>query len=85
MIFSIVQLSPVANTRNQKLLKQFGKSLRQIRTQRNLSQEALANDADIPINQIGRIERGEINPTLSTLSSISKALGIKIVDLLAGY
>lgn len=59
----------------------FGRNLRKIRNQRKLSQEELANDADIPINQIGRIERGEISTTISTLFLISKALDISIKDL----
>ncbi len=49
---------------------------------KELSQEDLANDADIPINQVGRIERGEINPSLSTLHAISKALSIPMQDLM---
>lgn len=49
---------------------------------KRLSQEDLANDADIPINQVGRIERGEINPTLSTLVSIAKALRVTLGELL---
>lgn len=50
--------------------------------ERGLSQEDLANDADIPINQIGRIERGEVNPSLSTLDAIAKAVDLKLHDLL---
>ncbi|WP_299127546.1 helix-turn-helix transcriptional regulator [uncultured Winogradskyella sp.] len=55
--------------------------MRKLRKERNLSQENLANDADIPISQVGRIERGEINTTITTLLSISKALNISIGDL----
>lgn len=46
-----------------------------------LSQENLANDADIPINQIGRIERGEISTTIGTLFNIAIALDIDVKDL----
>ena len=41
-----------------------------------ISQEELANDAEIPINQIGGIERAEIKTSLSTIYKISKALKI---------
>jgi len=44
-------------------------------------QEELANSSDIPISQIGRIERGEINTTISTAYAISKALEIDIKEL----
>lgn len=59
----------------------FGSNLRRLRKEKGLSQEQLAIDADIPINQIGRIERAEINTTLSTMRAISKALDIHISKL----
>ncbi len=77
----MVILAPVTKVRDKKLLIQFGKYLKVIRLENGLTQEDLANDADIPINQIGRIERGQVNPSLSTLSAISKALKIKLRDL----
>ena len=46
------------------------------------TQEELANEADIPLSQVGRIERGENNPTISTLYVISKALKIDLKELL---
>lgn len=59
-----------------------GKKIQAKRKELNLSQETLSFDADIPRNQIGRIERGEINTSLITLFKISKALKIDVVDLL---
>jgi transcriptional regulator with XRE-family HTH domain len=64
-----------------KFIENFGKKLKNIRIENNLSQEMLANDADIPINQIGRIERAEISTSLSTIFKISKALSIPIKEL----
>jgi transcriptional regulator with XRE-family HTH domain len=75
----------VTRIRDKRLLLNFGKSLKKLRAEKSLSQEALANDADIPINQIGRIERGEVNPSLSTLHSIAKALKLKLSQLLEGF
>jgi len=68
-------------SKDQKYILAFGKHLRKIRKENNLSQEDLANDADIPINQIGRIERAEVNTTLSTMRAIAKALDIHITHL----
>ena len=48
-------------------LKATGNNIRQLRKSLNLSQESLSFDADIPRNQIGRIERGEINTSVITL------------------
>ena len=38
--------------------------------------------ADIEISQIFRIEKGKVNPTLSTLNALAKAYQIKINVLL---
>jgi len=63
------------------LIKSVGEKIRQKRLELNLSQELLSYDANIPRNQIGRIERGEINTTITTLHKICKALKIDIKDL----
>lgn len=70
------------HVRNTKLIKRFGKRLRELRESSGMSQESLANEAEVPISQIGRIERGEINPTLSTLYNLSGALKISLQELL---
>lgn len=61
-----------------KYIKCFGENLRDIRTSQKMSQEVLAYTSDIPISQVGRIERGEINTTISTVKAIAKALNINI-------
>ncbi len=71
----------VIKNRNQKLLNHFGAHLRRLRTDKGLSQEELAYQADIPISQVGRIERGEVNVTISTIHQISLALGLSLTDL----
>ena len=56
--------------------------MRALRVNQGLSQEALANEAEIPISQIGRIERGEINPTLSTINALSQALKCSLKQMM---
>ena len=63
-------------------LKATGNNIRQLRKSLNLSQESLSFDADIPRNQIGRIERGEINTSVITLMKIATALKVNTHDLL---
>jgi transcriptional regulator with XRE-family HTH domain len=72
----------VINVRDKKLLKSFGIRLKELRLKRDLSQEALANEADVPISQIGRIERGEVNTTICTLKKLANALGVSMSDLM---
>lgn len=68
--------------RNTHYIKEFGLHLKNLRKKRDLTQEQLAYDCDIPISQIGRIERGEINTTISTLYLLSKALELPTYELL---
>ena len=67
--------------KNDPFLKAFGRRLQELRLARNMSQEELANTAEIPINQVGRIERGEINTTLVTVKALSDALNISTSTL----
>lgn len=74
---------PRRKNKNEKLIKEFGDSLRVLRKARDLSQEKLANKSDLWLSIVGRIERGEIDPTLSTLKMLAEALEISLSDLLA--
>ncbi len=64
-----------------EIIKLVGAKIREKRIEKGMSQEVLSFDANIPKNQVGRIERGEINPTLITLNKISLALEIRLRDL----
>jgi len=64
-----------------KLIQSVGEKIRNRRLEINLSQETLCYDANIPRNQVGRIERGEINTTIATLHKICKALKMDIREL----
>ncbi len=70
------------NVKNKKLVKAIGERIRSFRLELQISQEELANEAEIPLSQIGRIERGETNPTISTLFVIAEALKIDLSILL---
>lgn len=59
-----------------------GARLRQLRQARKLTQEDLAERAGLSYKFIGEVERGRGNPTLTTLASLSEALGVGLVDLL---
>jgi len=71
----------VINIRDINFLEAFGKELRRLRHTKNLSQEALADLADLSTSQIGRIERGKINPSICTLKKIAEALGVKMSEM----
>lgn len=61
---------------------QVGLQIRRLREERELTQEELANDCNVPKSQIGRIERAEINTTLRTIYKIAQVLDIEPAELL---
>lgn len=75
-------LAQMNNLRNQELLTRFGNRLKSLRQLKGLTLQALAIEADIEISQVHRIEKGKINPTLTTITALSKGLDISLVELL---
>jgi transcriptional regulator with XRE-family HTH domain len=64
-----------------KLYRILGESIRAERKKAKLSQEKLAEKADLNRNYIGEIERAEKKITLETLWKVAKALNLRIRDL----
>lgn len=62
-------------------LRSLGAELRDRRHSVGLSQEALADRADLHRNFIGLLERGQRNPTFLTLVSLASALKVPVADL----
>lgn len=62
-------------------LKKIGARIRELRVERELSQEALAFEAGVAVNSIATIERGEANPSVAVLLSIARVLKVKLRDL----
>jgi transcriptional regulator with XRE-family HTH domain len=61
-----------------------GDRVRDKRLGRGLSQERLGEDADLHRTYIGRLERGEVNPTLANLVRVAAALGVDTGELVEG-
>jgi transcriptional regulator with XRE-family HTH domain len=67
-----------------KALLAFGSKVREKREAKHLSQEALADLANLDRTYISGIERGVRNPTLLSSLRIAKALGTTIEELYKG-
>ncbi|HZS21804.1 MAG TPA: helix-turn-helix transcriptional regulator [Pseudonocardiaceae bacterium] len=65
------------------LPKVFGIVVRQLRKERGLSQERLAAAAGIDRAYMGGLERGQRNPSLTTIDRIAVALDLSISEVLA--
>jgi transcriptional regulator with XRE-family HTH domain len=71
----------VQHYRDEKFIKKFGLRLRELRKIKGVTQEQLAGDTGFELSQIGRIERGEINTSISYVAAIAKALKVKPEEL----
>jgi transcriptional regulator with XRE-family HTH domain len=58
-----------------------GKAIRELRTGKQLSQEALGNSAEIHPTWISHIESGRINPTWGNVRRIAKGLKVPLPQL----
>ena len=58
-----------------------GKRIKQIRIDKNISQQDLAARCNFEKTNMSRLEAGRANATLSTLEVVSKALEVEVVEL----
>ncbi|MFH2038370.1 MAG: cupin domain-containing protein [Chloroflexota bacterium] len=61
-----------------KIALSIGNRLRDLRSERNLSQRALADLAGISTNSVGLIERDEISPGIITLQNLATAMRVRV-------
>ena len=88
MLITLVSISTFVISKSSKekkkkepILKAFGQRVQELRKERNLSQEQLADLAGVHRTYIGMIERAEKNITLCNIERIAKALKLDIKDL----
>ncbi|MBX3350121.1 MAG: helix-turn-helix transcriptional regulator [Nitrospira sp.] len=58
------------------------KRLKQLRTERGLTQAALAKRAGVTLSYVGRLEIGMHDPQLSSLRKLARALKVKVGALI---
>jgi len=63
----------------------FGRIVKNLREERGISQEILADRADLNRSYVGEVERGTAMPSLSTITKLARALNLSAADLLARY
>jgi len=54
----------------------FGENLRKIRKSQKMSMEKLAHESSMEYSQISRIEKGQINTSISTVKLLADALEV---------
>jgi transcriptional regulator with XRE-family HTH domain len=63
------------------VIRDFAIRVRELRTERELSQEKLAEEAGIHRTYLGGIELGLRNPSLRNVGRIAQALSVSVSDL----
>lgn len=65
----------------QELSKTVGENLKRLRSEQGLSLDALAKASGVSKSRLGQIERGEGNPSISTVWQIARALKVEFTAL----
>ena len=65
-------------------LERLGRRLRVRRAELGVTQEGVANRAQLNRTYVGEIERGEASPTLTTLIALAKGLEMTLAELVDG-
>lgn len=68
-------------SKDESFLAVFGQTMREFRTARGLSQYQLANISGCSRRHINRMEAGDQEARISTLSKIARALGVTLADI----
>jgi transcriptional regulator with XRE-family HTH domain len=71
-------------SRRARSLTSFGQNVRKMRGESGLTQERLADKADLDPTYISGIERGVRNPSLLIITKLAKALRVPLAKLCEG-
>jgi len=63
-------------------LEKIGKHIKNLRVEHDLTQQVLAERADISYKYLGEIERGQVNLSIEILIKIAQSLHVNAGDLL---
>lgn len=68
--------------RNEKGISILAKNIKKYRKELKMTIQELANRLDVDYSQIGRMERGIVNPSISIVFDIAEVLDVKASQLL---
>ena len=68
----------------EKFQKRIGERIRELRTERGISQEAFAAQCALHRTHMSLVERGRLNMTIGTLKAIIDALEVKASEFFRG-
>lgn len=68
--------------RNQEFIDQITNRISEIRAAKGIVQEDIVDRTGFTLKQVWKILNGKINPTISTIEAVAKALEVHIKELL---
>lgn len=68
-----------------KILERFGLRIKELRLDAKLTQEELADKANLHYTYIGVVERGKKNISLINIEKIAKALGVNLATFFSSF
>jgi DNA-binding XRE family transcriptional regulator len=71
-------MAPFFPAMNATILKTFGSNVRRERNAKNITQQMVADRAELDIRSVQRIEKGEFEPRMFTLLRVCHALGCSV-------
>jgi XRE family transcriptional regulator, regulator of sulfur utilization len=74
----LIRLGAVARSQHRRIL---GETIRTYREHSRMTQEQLAEKADLSSKYVGEVERGYVNISVDSLTRIAKALSLTVNDL----
>lgn len=67
----------IPHRRNERAISTLATNIKKYRLEKNLTIQELANLLDVDYSQIGRMERGVVNPNVSIIFDIANVLNIE--------
>ncbi len=74
----------MAKDKSQQLQEAFGTYVKSFRKEKSWTQSVLAEQADISLDMISRLERGTIGPSMKTIATLSEVLDVPVAVLFGG-
>jgi DNA-binding XRE family transcriptional regulator len=75
----------VMATKKDKVLKEFGQTVKRLRIQKGLSTREFADEAEIAHSSVGRLESGLTDPRLTTVIKIADVLNADLSYFIKGF
>lgn len=58
-----------------------GAEIKRLRTAKGMTLEELANNSEVELSQVHRVESGKVNASIGTIDAIAQGLGVTIGEL----